>query len=281
MANPVLQFLTIFGQNEGYGWTERHFFQANSANPRLDIALNNYLLVVCAARQTLLGGDCFIAGARVSYPFAGRVRSNNIRQKLVGDATKASSSPSTSLAIEMQNSTFDQSKIIHLRGFWNDCQAAGSYIGDIVPGWVTNLQGYVNALKTGYGWLSKDPVLSSSGRVLSYTVGTDGLVTFTLDPADGGIKAPLPAFNVVIQFSRFHNSRSPLNGQILCEVVDALTLKTVKPIGVSPTSSTGHYIYRVTGFIPYASSDSISLGERRMGRPLDRYPGRARAKTRY
>lgn len=275
-----MKFLTIFGQNEGYGWTEVHYKQATSANPQLDTQLNNFILQVLAARQTLLGEDCFIQGARVSYPAAGRIRSNGKRQKLIGAPGHPSSDQNTSLALEMQNITFDQSKIIHLRGFWDSVVNEASYQGDADSDWTARLVSYKTALFNGYGWLSKDPVLSSSGPVLSYTVNVNGTVTFALNPA-----FPMPAgtigLNVTVNFSKFHNSRSPLNTQLLVNVVDANTLTTVKQIGVNPTTSTGHYNYRGTSFVAYSSSDSISVGERRMGRPLNRYPGRARPKTKY
>lgn len=280
MANPVMKFLTIFGQIEGYGWTEVHYKQASSANPQLDVQLNNFILGVCAARQTLLGEDCFIQGARVSYPFAGRVRSNGKRQKLLGATGHPSSDQNTSLALELQNTTFDQSKIVHLRGFWDSVVNEASYQGDADGDWTARLIAYKTALFAGYGWLSKDPVLSASGKVLSYAVAPSGIVTFTVDPASVPV-AGFPTGNFIVAFSKIHNSRSPLNRQLLVTAPTANTLMTILPIGCDPTTSTGHYNFRGTSFVGYSNSDSISVGERRMGRPLNRYPGRRRKQTLY
>ena len=106
----------------------------------------------------------------------------------------------------------------------------------------------------------------------------DQIVTFTLDPT-----TPMPALaagtKVFVSFSKFHNSRSILNGLLQVVYIDATTLKTVKPVGASPVSSTGRFNYQATSFVGYAGSDSISLGERRMGKPLNRRPGRSRARV--
>src|SRR6266571_659862 len=268
MANPVLKFLTIFGSDNGQGWTEVHYKQASSANPLLDVQLNNFILAVGAARQTLLGEDCFIQGFRVSYPRADAIASNGKRTKLAGALDHPGSAAALSLAVEFQNVDFAKSKICHLRGFWDSVELDEVYRGDLDADWTARLTAWIEALKGGYGWLSKDPVLSKSGPVLSYTIGTDQRVTFALDPAFS-MPAGTVGTIVNVRFSKFHSSRSILNRALNVFVVDPNTLRTQKPVGASPTSSTGHFNYRGTSFVAYASSDSISLGERRMGRPLN------------
>ena len=279
MPNPVLKFVTIFGANAGYGWSEVHYKQAASMTPQLDTALNSFISAVGNARVCLLGQSSFIQGFRVSYPFVNGVRSNGKRIKMDGEQTEADSLPSTSLAVEFQNSTFDAAKITHLRGFWDKVEQDGSYIGQAFADWQLRLDNWIAALKTGYGWLSKDPALSADGNVLSYSVGVDGLVTFLLDPATPML-VPADGLPVQVRFSKFHDSNSVLNRSLLVTVEDANTLKTTQPIACSATSSKGHFNFRGTSFIAYASSDSISLGQRAMGRPLSRRPGRSKVKPR-
>lgn len=279
MPNPVLKFATIFGSAAGYGWTEIHYKQSASANPQLDVQLNNFITDVGNARVCLLGQSTYIDGFRVSYPFNGARRSNGKRVKMAGEQTEADAAPALSLAVEFQNATFDQSKITHLRGFWDKVESDESYIGQAFADWQLRLDNWIAALKNGYGWLSKDPVLSAKGIVLSYVVGTDQNVTFNLDPATPMI-VPTDGKPVLVSFSKFHNSRSVLNRSLLVEVSDALTMKTIQPIACESVSSKGRFNFRGTSFVAYASSDSISLGERRMGRPINRRPGRSKAKPR-
>lgn len=278
MANPVLKFVTIFGSNNGQGWTEVHYKQSASANPDLNVQLNNFILNVTLPRVTLLGEDCYVAGTRVSYPRVGAIASNGKRQKYAGAAGHTGSAAALSLAVEFQNADFTKSKITHLRGFWDSVEYDEAYHGEADADWTARLTAWIEALKGGYGWLSKDPALSQAGPVLSYSVGVDRRVTFLLDPAFP-IPAPLPGMPVNVRFSKFHDSRSILNRALMVSVVDATTLSTVNPIGADPLTSKGHFNYRGTSFVGYTSSDSISVGERRMGKPLNRQPGRSKARV--
>lgn len=278
MPNPVLKFLTIFEGNEGYGWTEQHFKQASSANPQLDVALNNYILGVVAARSAILASDCSIVGARVSYPSPPSVSSYGLRQKISGTVSGSGAAPALSLAVQWKNANFTKSKIVHLRGFPDAVEADESYHPELLPGWEDRLQAWKNALTQGsYGWLSKDPTISSQGDVSGYAVGTDHRVTFTL--AAPGIPVQWVGTRQQIRFSRFGNGKSILNRSLLCDITSTTQAVTVQKIGADPTSTTGKYNFRATSLVLYSNTGSISLGERRMGKVLNRYPGRAPAKA--
>lgn len=280
MPAPILKFVTIFTAQGGWGWTETHWKQASGSAPNLTTQMDNFYSGVIPYRAALLGEECSIVGARVSYPLAGRVASNSRRQFVNGVAGQKGADWSSSLAIEFQNSDGTQSRICHMRGWWDEIAWDETYHGETDSDWTARLTAWVAALKGGYGWLSKDPTLSSSGKVLSYTVAGTGIVTFALDPA-----FPMPAATIgtqqSVRFSKFHNSKSPLNRAVLVFVQDAVTLISLQPIGCNPTTTTGHYNFRGTSFVAYAGTDSISLGERRMGKPLNRQPGRSKAIPRY
>lgn len=278
MPNPVLKYVTIFDSTEGYGWTEIHYKPAGVLTPPLDQALNLFVAAVSAPRSVLLGENCSIVGARVSYKVTNGTASYGLRSKIAGTAGQGSSAPALSLAVVFKNTDFTKSSITHLRGFWDGVEFDETYRPDLAPGWQDAFVAWKNALvQGGFGWLSKDPTLSSSGPVTGYTVAASQRVTFTTT-------TPMPAATwgtrQEVRFSGFHNRRSILNRQLLVDVAaDGLTMTTVNPVGASATSSTGKYNYRGTAFQAYASTASISLGERRMGKALNRYPGRRAAQV--
>lgn len=278
MPTTDLKFVTQFGSDAGYGWSEVHYKQVGSSNPLLDVQLNNFILGVSSARQTLLGQDCFIVGHRVSYKTPLGIASNGKRQKLSGAAGHNGSAPALSLAVEFQNNDFTKSRICHMRGFWDSVEVDEVYRGDLDSDWTARLTAWVEALKAGYGWLTKDPALSAVGNCLGYVLGTDGRATITLDPT-----TPMPLAVVgtkqFVSLSKFNNSRSILNRSLQVVVESQVLLKTVKQIGAVENTSTGRFNFRSTSFVAYSGSDSISLGERRMGKPLNRRPGRSRAKV--
>lgn len=267
----------MFGSSNGQGWTEVHYKNVSSTTPQLDVQMDNFMAGVVTARAALLGEDCYVVGARISYPVPNGIASNGRRKRINGMPGKTGAAAALSLAIEMQNATFDRKKIIHLRGFWDDIEYDESYHGELFADWQLALEAYIAALKNGYGWPSRDTLLSAKGDVDSYAVGLDQRVTFTLSP-----DTPMPLATVgtkqFVRFSKFHNSRSAINDLIQVVVDSQLLLTTVQPVGVDKNSGTGRYNFRMPTFIAYAGSDSISLGERRMGRPLNRRPGRSRAK---
>ena len=276
MAAPYLKFVTQFGTDAGYGFSEVHYKQNSAESPDLQVQMNNFILSVGAARQTILGEDCYIVGFRVSYKNNNFNYATGRRQKLAGAAGHPGSAPAVSLAISMKNADFSKKKIIHLRGFWDSVELDETYRGDLDSDWTARLTSYIEALKGGYGWPSINPATSAKGNVLSYSVGMDGLVTFTLDP-DTPMPLATVGKNVFVAFSKFHNSRSILNRTLQVTVESQVLLKTQIPVGAVQDTSKGHFNYRDVAFVAYNASDTIALGERRMGKPLNRRPGRSRA----
>lgn len=273
-----LKFQTIFEGQEGYGWTEIHYAQSSSDTPDLGVQLANYATNVCLPRAQMLGNEAAIVGYRVSYPRAGAIASYALRQKITGVITRPSSDPASSLAVNFVDSTSTRRKICHLRGWWDDICYDESFHPESAAGaeWTSAFIAWKNALTAKpYGWLTKDAAASKSSAMVTYTVSNDGHVTFVL-PAPG-IPDPLGSRVLDVRFSGFNNRASILNRQILCNWVDATHLTSVRTIGAGPMQTTGKFNYRAVTFVGYAQTGSISLGERRMGRPLNRYPGRRRA----
>lgn len=277
----VVKIVTMFRSNEGRGWQEIHYRDPGTDTPNLESQLNTYITNVAIKRAMLLGGDCVLEGVRVSYPRAGAVASQSRRVYLPGLTGVTGASQSASLAIPFFDSTRTQHKIMHMRGFWDTVESNESYqpTGGDANGWTTKLNEWKNALtQAPYGWMSKDPALSTKGVVTGYTSQDDGTVIFNV-VRDGG--APLVADEQhQIRFSRINKSNSVLNQSLLCFVIDATHVQTAHPIACGPFLSRGRFNLRKTGFVAYAGCEVPSLGMRRMGAPNSRSPGRSKAKAR-
>lgn len=275
----LLKFLTKFRSTEGYGWTETHYKLSSSDNPALNTQLANFQTNVCEARRVLLGEGCAIVGFRVSYPRAGAIASYGLRRFLPGDETKTSTSESNSLAVVFNDSTYTRQKVLHLRGFWDAVETNQAYHPEEpgAAGWEERLIAWKQALiDGGYGWPSKDAAISAKGIDVTYTSAADNRVTFTLK--NPGMPAATVGTIQSVRFSKFNRSNSILNRALLVTVDDVTHLTTVNPIGAGPMTSKGRFNFRAPAFVGYANTGSISLGERRMGAPLDRSPGRSKAK---
>lgn len=274
----LLKFVTKFRSTEGYGWTEIHYRLSDSDNPALNSQLSAFMTNVCLPRSHLLGAGCAITGARVSYPKAGAIASYNLRFFYPGEEDRPSANQDSSLAIAFNDSTYTKSKILHLRGFWDAVEVNQAYHPDApgTEGWTDRLVAWKTALISGnYGWPSKSPDLSAKGSNVTYVVNADNKVVFTLEAP--GMPAPTVGTLQQVRFSKFNNSESILNRQLLVHVDNATTLTTVQQIAAVAMKTKGRFNYRGPAFVAYNNTGSISLGERRMGRPLDHYPGRSRA----
>ncbi len=280
MPAPVLKFVTAFELNIGFGWSEIHYKQSASESPNLALALDQFVTNVLTPRAGLLGEAATITNVRVSYPRADAIASQPRALFMPGSLNQPTSNAATSLAVGFTDGSNTKSKTVHLRGFWDTVESNGGYNPELGVTWDARLNLWKAALIAApYGWLSKSPATSSSGAVLSYNQDDLGIVTFTLQAP--GINVAYLGTRQQVRFSKFHASKSPLNRSLLVRVVNATTLETVQPIGCDPTSSTGHFNHRATAFVGYSALTGITVGERRMGRPLNRYPGRAPAKPRW
>lgn len=276
--NPILKFVILFEEDSGYGYQEIHYLQAGSENPNLVTAMSNFVAGVVTARAGISGKGCNVVGARVSYKVTGAIRSYAIRQFMPGYASQPGSAPALSLAMLAYNADGTRKKVIHVRGFWDAVESDAGYDPALAPGWDTRLNAYKTALTEGlYGWPTKDSTTSSSGDVNGYIVNADGTITFTVLPLTNA----LPAVNTIwqVRFSRLNNGKSVLNRSLLVKVASPTTLTTVQKVATAAFIAAGKYNLRITTFVRMISFGSISLGERRMGRPLNRYPGRAPARA--
>lgn len=275
MPNPILKYAMLFNDNDGFGWSEIHYAQAGSENPNLGTALGNFVSGLVQLRRALLAQDQAIVGTRVSYRAAGAIRSLPNRQAFAGNPDWKSLPSATSLALLMQNANGSAKKIIHMRGLPTVINDDGEYIEDAE--FKSRLDAFVAGLTNGFGWPTKDPASSSDGNVTTYTVDdVTTKVTFTLQPINGVL--PAAGTRIFVRFSRLNNGRSALNRELLCEVVDATHVKTVNQVASAPFLAAGHYNYRATTFVTYNQQGSKSIGERRPGRPINRLPGRSRAR---
>jgi hypothetical protein len=272
----VLKCVWIFRASDGYGWQEIHFWNSASQTPDLVARITNMATQITPYRAPLMGADCVIEGYRVSYPVTNGIASKAAAENVSGEPGQLTASQNDSLAIVMQDGTNTRKKVIHQRGLWDSVISNETFVPLAVPGSPYNvyLASYLAQLVSqGYGWLGKDQVNSVYGWVNSYVENPDGTVTFTVSPLGAN---PLPPVGYLVntRFSKLNKGRSVLNRTMLCEVLTSTTVKTIYPIAAGPFQAIGRFYMNVYTFIQYNNPGRISLGERRMGRPIGRYPGR-------
>jgi len=277
----VIKIVTAFRSNEGRGFTEVHYRDTGSETPNLETQLNSWITNVLTKRQVLLGSDVVIHGVRISYPRAGVIASQSRKVFLTGQSGTQGASQSASLAIPFFDTTRTRHKTMHMRGFWDAVENNEAYHpeggGDL--GWQTKLNEWKTSLTSvPYGWLSKDADLSTKGKVSGYEFNPGGTVTFTVLKDFGANLVAGEQHQV--RFSRINGSKSVLNRSLLCVVSDATHLTTTLPIAAGDFQTAGRFNLRRPTFCAYAGCEVPSLGMRRMGSPLFRSPGRAKAKAR-
>jgi hypothetical protein len=277
----VVKNVLLFRATEGYGWSEVHYWLSGSDNPNLSTRIDVLTNVVGPARAAILGTGCDIVGVRASYPRAGVIASRASSVFIDGYDDQDSASQSASLAVVFIDTTSTRKKICHLRGFWDTVEENQMYNPNsgLAPGWQDRFVNWKNVMvQNGFGWLSKSATGSTTGQVVGYTSDADDRVTFNLATVVGPVLIPGSVFQM--KFARINNSNSVLNRSLKVEVITATTVKTVAPIATGPFTGQGTFSTRVTEFVPYADTASVSLGERRMGKVTGHYPGRAKARAR-
>lgn len=277
-----IKCVLIFKDNGGTGWSEIHYRHSSSDAPDLGAQLSNLVDNIVPSRGQLLGNDCQVIGARVSYERVGAVASIGTKFFLGGPAEFDGVSSALSLPTRFVDSTRTRGKTCHLRGFWDAVEQDGEYHPELVPGdaWTPRFNDWKAAMIANqYGWLSKDAAKSAKGNVTNYIVGPDGHVTFTLSNVEGTL--PAVGTQETFRFSRLNNGSSPLNSAILVNVVDATHVVSVKQFGAGPFLGIGRFNYRGTSFVAYSQVYSVALGRRPQGRPFFQLPGRGPVRKTY
>lgn len=278
---PAIKCVLIFRDDSGYGWSEIHYRNSESATPSLAAHLTNLVDYIVPLRAPLLGEDCVIVGARVSYPRDGAIASLPKKMYVRGSLDHPSTESSTSLACQFVGNNNTSSKIVHLRGAWDAVIENGEYHPELplAEGWTDRLQAWKEGLiVAGYGWPTRATATSGKGIVNAYAVSAEQQITFTL--AAPGLPAGTVGKRINVRFSRFNNGKSVLNRQLIVIPTSQTVATTVDPIAVFPSDSKGAWNFRDTGFTAYTSLQNVDVGRRPMGKPLGRLPGRSPAKAR-
>ncbi len=282
MPSTDVKCVFIFRDSSGTGWSEIHYWNTSSENPLLNVRVGHMVDVVAPARAALLSADCFLIGCRASYPRAASVASLSKTLSLQGNLDISGVSPAVSLATKFTDVSATRHKVTHLRGFWDLVEINGEYHpeGGAAFDWTGKFNDWkATLINGGYGWRSRDGATSAKGVVSAYSADDDGRVTFIVS-ADAGLTAQVGKV-VSIRFSRLNDSKSPLNRQLLVEVINATTLKTVSPVAAGPFTGQGRYSMRIGTFAQYAQVYDVSLGRRAQGRPFGQLPGRGKPKAKY
>jgi hypothetical protein len=272
----------IFRDSSGTGWSEVHYWNTSAESVELGTRLAHMVDEVAPLRALLLSADCFCIGARISYDVPNGVAALSKSFSLQGNLALSGVSPSVSLACKFTDPSNTRNKVTHLRGFWDLVEVNGEYHPEegAPHDWEAKFNAWKSKLITGqYGWLSRSVANSAEGTVPNYVTGVDGRITFTLTNVVGA--ALVPGKVVQLRFSRLNAGKSPLNRQLMVEVLTPTTVRTVDPVAAGPFIGQGRYSFRATEFYRYAQLYDVKLGRRQQGRPFGQLPGRGKAKAKY
>jgi hypothetical protein len=282
---PNLKFTTIFGSDEGRGWSETHLLQVGVDPGDLLPYVQDWKNILDNLRRPLLGMDRYIQGFRVSFPTAaGAIASSAYRYQPLSypGNTRPGCAPSVAAEVRFGDATNTKFSNCFLRGFWRDVQknevldfdtAAGSQWKQLLDQWV----GTITA--RGYGWQAQDPVSTSRGKMVSYTVDADNFVTFTVAPTNG-VLLPAVGTKLSIRFARINNSNSVLNRTLIVQMSGVNTCVTVVPIAAGGFVSAGTYVANVSSFAAYSGVQYVVLARKPEGRPIGQSPARLKAQAR-
>jgi len=271
-----------FISSAGYGFTETHFRNVTATNPSLTALLDFNDANIIPLRAGLLGEDCSCVGQRVSYRIPNGIASQGRRRLFPGTSGQPGAASYLSLAVVFINSDGTKKKICHMRGFWDALESDEVYNPPpaVAALWDPRFIAWKDSLvANGYGWPTRDTANAPKGTVSTYVIGADGRVTFTVP-----LNAQLTALADTVQsvtFSRLNSSKSTLNRALVCDILSGVSIRTRDPVACGPFTGAGNYSVRLTTFVGYAATGSQSIGERRMGKPLDRLPGRRSAKAKF
>lgn len=287
---PVIRFTAFYKDDDGHGWSETHDLDGGASVTSLTARLAAFNNLIITTRRPMLAGDAFYIGCRASYPTASNANaSDNIEldPPLQGAQTYMTiplgmGEPSVAIKMRLRNDASTAKSDVYTRGQWTQTASFGVLDFGSVTGaeWKRRADIYAAALIAGgYGWVGINPALTSRGKVTGYAQETDGTVLLNITQTNG-IAIPVANTRLTFEFSKINRSKSVLNRSLVCTVLTgAATCKTAQQIAVSEFETEGHYIAKVTGFIPYAALTYYKLGHRKTGRPFGVEPGRLPAKT--
>jgi len=286
---PTIRLTGFFRDDDGNGWQEQHDVDGGVSVTSLVPYITNFDNIMKSARRPLLAGDGYYIGCRASYRTVDRgiAAVNKLPDtplrgtQTVGGVEIGMDKASTAVKVRMSNAANTANSDIYLRGIWDEVVAFGqlNFGGAIGIKFKQLLDVYIaGLLQLGYGWAGINPATTPRGEVTGYTQNIDNTVTLNVTSTNG---VALPAVNtkVQVEFAKINNSKSILNRTLVCTVIGAGTVKTIKQVAVSEFQTNGTFIIPVRGFIPYAISTYNKLASRSTGRPFGLTPGRASAKT--
>lgn len=289
-----IKCLLIFSSGTGYGWTETHWLPNTSSTPDLATALatvNN----LASKRAPILGAGHSIVGTRVSAKVGSVIASLDGAPGGTGNPLQPATSQNDSLACQMIDFTRTRKKIIHLRGIWDSVVGNEAYLVNppAAPSYDTLVQNYLSLLlQLGFGWNGTFAAQKIFGSVFNVTYSLEGIPTFTLalDSASA-LPTVLPGVNTTatyaMRLSKINHSRSILNRTWVASIAYAagppvvLTATAATPVATANLISPGRFAISPSALILYSAFGKRTLGERRMGKQLNLYPGRSRARPIY
>lgn len=278
---PVYKVGLIF-ECEGRGWSETYYkdfggtFEA--ARPLVEELANK--------RAFMMGKPAQIEAFTVEDPLTpgrnGQVFYLNPKLQGVNiSESDGACGPSVAVNIGFRNTAQNLSRRIQLRAVWdNAIREWDSLKGSDYANWLTKYNAWsAYLLAQGYGWLHR-PIIKNVGASYGYSTGSN-TPTFTVPAETFPQVAGAYNYYTSVRFSKFNNSNSALNRELVVLVTGDTTATAAAPIAAQPMITPG--VMKLYGAPTFVLADSMGVervGRRAPGRPLLRTPGRAAARKR-
>jgi len=277
---PAYKVDLVFEAN-GRGWVETYYRNF----PQIDFGAANAEITSLAQKRIKLSGNPVVIKAyRITDPLtSGRQGQSvyftpNLTPAGAGGVDGAAS-PSTAININFINNATNKTRFIQMRGVWDDAIANfNNFKNPSFANWNTfflMLRDFM--LANGYGWLSATP---SAPSPVSYAYGVGATAPTFTTPGNFWDALEVNTFQKA-RFSRFNDSNSTLNRELIVFVTSQTTAVAAAAIAAGPMTSQGRIIKYGTPAFTAASNIGVTrVGRRSPGAPLLYTPGRARDRAR-
>lgn len=286
-------YKVTFGfRGQGSGWTENHAVRSSTTAPA-DLATG--AIAIAQKRVTFLGREFELNGIRISKYSndAGTTRDrgtylvSQVFKNPVQTASQAAEPKDVALiSVASTNSQLAPPGLVanQARNFLGAPPDPAVDDGGIVYPAQSNLgtnfaQWAALMVQSGYGWLAQTTTVEYD--IDSISQNANGTVELIVKNPTGTPATVGQTYYGRIR--RVNGGQSPLNGEIIVQMVAPLTFNTQEIIGLALAQTGGKIrLYTpVQPFVPYARIDlRLEVGKHQRGRPFGSSPGRQRRRIR-
>lgn len=272
---PVWKCDLIF-EASGRGWRETYYrqFPGSTFGSTIDT-----VTTLATKRAALMGAPCVIKAFEIQDPLTAGKQGQTFYLNPPKTANQeagadGASSPGSSINVRWIVNVGNLTRMTSMRGVWDSAITNFNQLNS--PGyalWWANFLTYrTYVLQQGYGWLNVPRAAEAAGVVYDYDL--DPLRPHFVFPS-AFFAAPQVNTDVLVRFSKFNNSDSPLNRELICTVNSTTACTAALPIAAGPMLNPGRAIRYGTPIFNAADNVTVDrVGRRNPGAPLLYTPGR-------